>query len=56
MTSSDYHKNKNIFDSLCNMFVDNIYKPRFVAIDFFGKDNIRLCNIETYSIDESKKY
>lgn len=61
-TNPDYHKNKNIFDSLDSMFVNNIYKPRFVAIDFFGshrdtdvKENIRLCNIETYSIDESKK-
>lgn len=55
VNSLEYEKNKELFEALTTMIDGNKYMPRIVATDYFGKENIRVANIESFEIDEQDK-
>ncbi len=55
ITNLEYEKNKELFEALITMIDGNKYLPRIIATDYFGKENIRVANIESFEIDEADK-
>ncbi len=55
VNSLEYDSNKELFESLITMIDGTKYLPRIIATNYFGKENIRVANIESFEIDEQEK-
>ncbi len=55
VNNSQYESNKKLFEALTSIIDDSKYLPRIIATDYFGKDKIRVANIESFEINEEEK-